>query len=110
MLFRSVLDTPHFSGGNSSLEALAVGAAVVTLPSPFLKGRLTYAWYQRLGIHDGVARTPSEYIDIAVRLGTNRQVREDLQRRILEASPLLFDDLQAVRELEYFFESACHGK
>lgn len=105
-----VLDTPHFSGGNSSLEALAVGAAVVTLPSPFLKGRLTYAWYQRLGIHDGVARTPSEYIDIAVRLGTNRQVREDLQRRILEASPLLFDDLQAVRELEYFFESACHGK
>ncbi len=99
-----ILDTPHFSGGNSSLEALAVGAAVVTLPSLYLKGRLTYAWYQRLGIYDCVAGTPDDYIAIAVRLGTDQQAREALQRRILEASHLLFDDLQAVRELEYFFE------
>lgn len=98
-----VLDTPHFSGGNSSLEALATGAAVVTLPSPFLKGRLTYAWYRRLGIMDCVAVTPEQYVTIAVRLGTDHSARKEISRRILQASHRLFDDVQVVRELESFF-------
>lgn len=103
-----VLDTPHFSGGNSSLEALAAGAAVVTLPSEFLKGRLTHAWYRRLGIKDCTAGTPEEYVDIAVRLGMDRILRTDIRSRIKAASHLLFDDPQAVRELESFFVKALH--
>lgn len=103
-----VLDTPHFSGGNSSLEALAAGAVVVTLPSEFLKGRLTYAWYRRLGIKDCIAGTPEEYVDIAVRLGTDQTMRAGIRSRIKSASHLLFDDQQAVRELETFFEEAVH--
>jgi predicted O-linked N-acetylglucosamine transferase (SPINDLY family) len=98
-----VLDTPHFSGGSSSVEALAVGAPVVTLPSPYLKGRLTYAWYKRLGIDDGIACSNEEYIATAVKLGTNPELRRDLTNRILDASHRLFDDLQFVRELEFFF-------
>lgn len=105
-----VLDTPHFSGGNSSLEALAAGAAVVTLPSEFLKGRLTHAWYRRLGIKDCIAGTPEEYVDIAVRLGTDQTMRADICSRIKAASHLLFDDRQAVRELETFFEEAVHNE
>lgn len=105
-----VLDTPHFSGGNSSLEALAVGAVVVTFPTEFLKGRLTYAWYRRLGIEDCIARTLEEYVDIAVRLGTDRAMRTEIRSRIKSASHLLFDDPQAVRELEFFFEKAVHNE
>ena len=99
-----VLDTPHFSGGNSSIEGLAVGAPIVTMPSPFLKGRITYAWYRKMGITDCIANSPAEYVDIAVRLATDRQAREDVRQRILGSSELLFDDLTAVRELEDFFE------
>lgn len=102
-----VLDTPHFSGGNSTVEGLAVGAASVTLPSAFSKARFGYAWYRKLGINDCIARDADDYVDIAVSLGTNRDLREHLQRRILEASPALFDDLQAVRELEAFLERVC---
>ena len=99
-----ILDTPHFSGGSSSVEALAVGAAVVTLPSRYLKGRLTYAWYRRLGIDDCIAYNADDYIRIAVRIGTDRKVRENLQWRIKEASHLIFDDKQALKELENFFQ------
>jgi predicted O-linked N-acetylglucosamine transferase (SPINDLY family) len=102
-----VLDTFHFSGGNSSVEGFAVGAPIVTLPSPFLKGRLTYAWYQRLGIQECIARNAEEYVTIAVALGTDRPRRVKLRQRIKAASQLLFDDLQAVRELEAFFERVC---
>ena len=38
----------------------------MTLPSDFLGGRLTLAMYERMGIHDGVAATPLEYITIAI--------------------------------------------
>lgn len=102
-----VLDTPHFSGGNSSVEGFAVGAPIVTLPSQFLKGRLTYAWYRTLGIEECIAWDADQYVDIAVGLGTDRERRDKLRRRIREASPALFDNLQAVRELEAFFEMVC---
>lgn len=102
-----ILDTPHFSGGSSSVEAFAVGTPIVTLPSQYLKGRLTYAWYARLGILDCIASNAEKYITTAVRLGTDQQARNDLSHRIRAASHLLFDDSQVVRELEIFFERVC---
>lgn len=100
-----VLDSPHFSGGSSSVEALAVGAVVVTLPSAFLKGRLTAAWYRQIGVTDCIAGSPEEYIAIAVRLGTDRVFRSSIRNRIMAAAQRLFDDSQYVRELEMFFEN-----
>jgi predicted O-linked N-acetylglucosamine transferase (SPINDLY family) len=105
-----ILDTPHFSGGNSSVEALAVGAVVVTLPSPFLKGRLTYAWYRRIGITDCIAQSLEEYVQIAVQLATDVTRREALRQKINQRNHLLFDDVQAVHELEGFFEMSHNGR
>jgi predicted O-linked N-acetylglucosamine transferase (SPINDLY family) len=99
-----VLDTPHFSGGSSSVEALAVGAPVVTLPSGYLKGRLTCAWYRRLGIEECIASDADDYIRIALKIGTDPKLRDELSRRIQEAAGRLFDDEVAVKELEDFFE------
>jgi len=104
-----VLDTPHFSGGSSSVEALARGAAVVTLPTPYLKGRLTLAWYRKIGIEECIAHNPEEYVGIAVRLGTDCAFREHIRSRIRGASHLLFEDCQYVRELEIFFQKALHA-
>jgi hypothetical protein len=43
-----MLDTLHFNGMNSSLEALAVGLPVVTLPTQLQRGRHTRAMYLKL--------------------------------------------------------------
>lgn len=103
-----VLDTPHFSGGSSSVEALAVGTPVVTMPSAYLKGRLTAAWYQRIGVTECIAADPAAYVAIAVRLANDVCYRDGVRQRIKGAAHLLFDDLQAVRELEAFFETGLH--
>ncbi len=54
----AVLDTIHFAGGVSSYEAFSMGAPIVTLPSGFMRGRMTYALYRKMGVMDCVPERP----------------------------------------------------
>jgi predicted O-linked N-acetylglucosamine transferase (SPINDLY family) len=101
------LAPPQFGGGKTSYEALAQGTPIVTLPSPYLRGRITYGLYRVMDVLDCVANTPEEYIQIAVRLGVDPAFRRSVRDKILASSDRLFEDHAAVRELEQFFESVC---
>ena len=101
-----LLDTIHFGGGNSSAEAFAVGTPIVTLPSPYLRGRLTYAWYRRMGFLECVADSPEEYVSIAVRLGTDQAFNAYAKGMIRRLSPVIFEDPGVVREIETFLRKA----
>jgi predicted O-linked N-acetylglucosamine transferase (SPINDLY family) len=101
-----MLDPIHFGGGNTSYEGFALGVPIVTLPSQFLRGRLTYAMYRQMGIPDLVAADTADYVRLAARLGTEPDYREQLRRRIREASGVLFDDVAVVGELEQFLLAA----
>src|SRR5690606_9305344 len=63
-----VLDPPVFGGGNTTLEALAAGRAVVTLPSPYLRGRLTQSMLRHIGRTDTIVPSITEYSRRAVDL------------------------------------------
>lgn len=102
----AVLDPVHFGGGNSTYEALGLGVPVVTLPGPFMRGRVTLACYRQMGFEDLVATTTQEYVALAVRLANDAPFREAMRGRIRERSGALFDDQLAVRELEAFLERA----
>jgi uncharacterized protein (TIGR03032 family) len=95
-----ILDPLHFGGGNSSYEALAMGTPVVTLPSEFLRGRITAGLYRKMLLTDCVVKTTDEYIALAVRLAKDQSFRETIRARIANLSPVLFDDLAEVRCLE----------
>ncbi len=97
-----LLDPLHFGGGNTSYEALAFGVPIVTLPSRFLRGRITLALYQQMQMLDGVVATPEEYIELAVRLGTEPDYRAHLRAKILEANGVLYENGAGVRALEAF--------
>ncbi len=101
-----LLDTFPFGGGNTSLEAFAFGTPVVTLASPLMRGRITYAAYRQMGIAGCVANDPAEYVSIAVRLGADPAWRRSVHERILANKHSLYDNRQAVRELEDFFLDA----
>jgi predicted O-linked N-acetylglucosamine transferase (SPINDLY family) len=101
-----VLDTPHFNGMNTSLEAFAMGTPIVTLPGAHQRGRHTAGMYRRMGVADGVAADAADYVRIAVRLGTDRAARESLRARILERCGVLFEDPSAPLEFGRFFETA----
>jgi predicted O-linked N-acetylglucosamine transferase (SPINDLY family) len=101
-----VLDTPLFNGMNSSLEALAVGTPVVTLPGRLQRARHTQAMYRSMRLDELVARTPAEYVRTAVAVARDPARREAFRRKILAAHDVLFENRDVVREFERFFETA----
>ncbi len=95
-----VLDPLHFGGGNSSLEAIAVGAPVVTLRGDYLRSRITSAIYAQIGFTELVASDVTSYANLAVRLATDRSYRSSVVERLNAAAQNLFDDHSAAKELE----------
>jgi protein O-GlcNAc transferase len=105
----AMLDTLHFNGMNTSLDALAVGTPVVTWPGEFQRGRHTQAMYRKMGLAQGIAQSAADYIDRAVRLGADAGYRTEVKDEILARNAALFEDAQVVREFERFFEEAVRG-
>jgi predicted O-linked N-acetylglucosamine transferase (SPINDLY family) len=101
-----LLDTIHFCGGNTSLEAFAFGLPVVTLPGKFLRGRLTFAFYQQMGVMDCVAENAESYVNIALKLANDTNWRNEIRSKISARADVLYEDMEAVHELERFFERA----
>lgn len=81
------LDTPDWSGCNSSLELLECGLPIVTLPGEFMRGRHTYAILTMMGIDELIADSPEAYIELAVRLAQNSEWRESLRTKIIKSYP-----------------------
>ncbi|MBV9125417.1 MAG: tetratricopeptide repeat protein, partial [Planctomycetes bacterium] len=102
----ALLDPIHFGGGNTSLEAFAVGTPVVTLAGQFLRSRITYACYRQMGLDECIARDAEDYVRIAVRLGTDPAWRQQVRARIEGARHVLFENPATVRELEGFLIEA----
>lgn len=102
----ALLDPFPFCGGNTSLEAFAMGGPVVTLPTALMRGRVTYAFYRRMGIDDLIARDPDHYVDLALRLAADPDWRAGIVARIRERSGRLFEDAEAVAGLAAFLDKA----
>jgi len=100
------LDPLHFGGGNTSFQALGLGIPVVTLPSGYMRGRVTAGCYRKMDYRTLIARDVNEYVDLAVRLGTDPGFNAQARAEINARSSALFEDLAAVREFEDFFRSA----
>jgi len=98
------LDTLTWSGGNTTLEAIACNLPVVTYPGEFMRGRHSYGILKMLGVTDTIATSETEYIDIAVRLGNDPQWRQNIVEKIKANHSNLYDDLECVRALEEFYQ------
>ena len=98
-----LLDPPYFSGVNTTYDGLSLGKAIVTLPSEFHRGRYTLGCYRKMGFDRCVASDAQDYVDKAVRLGTEPDYRASVAQAIDETSPVLFEDTQAVTEHERLF-------
>jgi predicted O-linked N-acetylglucosamine transferase (SPINDLY family) len=105
-----MLDTLHFGGSNTAYDAFAAGVPVVTLPGPLPRGRYTYALYRAIGIDDCIATSVADYVERALRLGTDRAARARLSARLRAAAPALYEQSAAVTQLEDFFTRACRGE
>jgi predicted O-linked N-acetylglucosamine transferase (SPINDLY family) len=102
----AVLDTPHFAGGTTSLEMFAVGVPILTWPGDYARSRQTQAYYRQMGIDGPVARSPEQYVELALRLAQDAAWRECLRAELLARAGVLYENDAAVRELESFLGAA----
>ena len=98
-----MLDTPHFNGMNTSLEAFAAGVPVVTLPSGLQRGRHTTGMYRKMGFMECVAQSADDYVRLALRVARDDAYRRHVGGEIDRRSDVLFEDRRAVNEFERFF-------
>lgn len=98
-----MLDPLHFGGGNTNYEAFAVGLPVITQPGSLMRGRIALGCYKQMEIADCIATSPEEYIRLAVNVGSNPELREQIHQTILQQQHLLFDNQRVIQELEAFF-------
>ncbi|OLP18805.1 hypothetical protein BST81_08685 [Leptolyngbya sp. 'hensonii'] len=103
------LDSIGFSGGNTTLDAIACALPVVTLPDAFMRGHLSAAMLRRLGLTETIAGNEQEYIDLAVTLGLDSTWRGQIRQQMEMRSPSLYHDRDCVLALESFWRQVVQG-
>ena len=102
------LDTIGWSSGGSIFEAIACRLPVITLPGELARSRQGYAILTQLKVTETIANDKASYVEIAVRLGMDGSLREEIVGRMVRGYPLLYSDTRSVTALEEFFrEQAC---
>lgn len=101
-----VLDTIPFCGGVTSMESLAVGTPVVTLPGAFARGRLTSGIYRQMGYQDCIAKDGDDYAALVSKLLKEPDFAADARRQIRAGADRIFHPVDAVRQHAKFFARA----
>ena len=104
------LDSFSWSGGVTTLKAIACHLPVVTCPGEFMRGRHSYAILKMLGVTDTIADNAAEYIDIAVKLGRDDRWRRSIVNRMTNARDRLYDDRECITALEDFYQRIVREK
>jgi len=91
------LDTPGWSGGNTTIQALSAGIPVVTLPGEFMRGRHSLAFCQIAGAPGLVAASPEDYVELAASPERRSSALANLD------ADALFEDKRPVVALDEFF-------
>ena len=102
-----LLDTLEWSGGKTTLEALACDLPAVTCPGELMRSRHTHAFLTRMGLSQTIAHDKAEYIRIAIALGRDSTLHAEIKNAIRAKKHLLFNDPSVIQALEAFYLNAC---
>ena len=101
-----LLDSPGWSGCNSTLESLTAALPMVTLEAPMMRGRHTAAILRRLGLERLIARDLDGYVATALALGADAALRQRIKGEIEARKEELYGDIAPVQALEEVLEAA----
>ncbi len=100
-----MVDSLHWSGGNTTLDALHAGLPVVTCPGRFMRGRQSMAMLRRLDCAELVVDSPQELAAIAVEIAHDRVRRNALAARIRGNQPALTQSDEPLLALDAILRS-----
>ncbi|MEW6496302.1 MAG: tetratricopeptide repeat protein [Cyanobacteriota bacterium] len=98
------LDTFSYSGGLTTLDAIACDLPIVTCPGELMRGRQSYAFLKILGVTETVAKNEADYIEIAARLGLTPKWRDSIIQHMRQRHSYLYDDQTCIAAVEEFYQ------
>ena len=103
-----LLDPIYFGGGISFSESMVVGTPTITMPTTFMRSRVTAGLYKQMKIpKPPIAKDMKEYVNLAVELATNKNKNNELRKTLKSAAKLhLFKNIKAAKLIEKFFEES----
>ena len=102
----AMLDSVRWSGGNTSLDAIACGLPIATRPGALMRARQSAAMLRIAGVPDLVADDEDGCVAIAARLAADREWREAMSGRMVEGAAALFDDAGPIEAFAAFLARA----
>ncbi len=101
-----MLDPLHFGGGNTTYEAIAAALPIITLPSGFMRGRVTLGCYRQMGLLNCVAHDAEEYVQLAIRVAQDEAFSHHVREQLAARRTELFADRGAIDVLAKFLTDA----
>jgi predicted O-linked N-acetylglucosamine transferase (SPINDLY family) len=99
------LDSVGWSGGNTSLEALAWGLPMVTFKANTMRGRHTAAILEGMSMGEWVADDRAGYVERAILLGEDQERRSEVSQLLMERSERIYSNSSSIRALEEFLRN-----
>ena len=104
------LDSYPLCGMSSSFDGMMLGVPIVTLPSDIPFGNWTAAIYDYIGVSGLTAKSVDEYIDIAMRLASDKDWRQQKSAEVLKASSRYVESKESADEFQQFIIKAWERK
>ena len=105
-----ILDTWPYGAGSTCYDIFSFNLPVVTWPGELIVGRMTQACYRKMAVDDLIVHSAEDYVSKAVQVANDGDYRKYITERISQASNVLFNDIEAVREHERLFEEAISAR
>src|SRR5690606_22525684 len=101
------LDTFYYGGGaNTVYDSIQAGIPMVTLEGSHHRARFASAVYKQMKLPEVITYTIDEYINKAIELAHHKEKRAMITDMLKANAHFIFEDINAVKELEAFFLSA----
>jgi protein O-GlcNAc transferase len=104
------LDSIGWSGGLTTMDAVACSLPIVTCPTSLMRGRHSFGILKHIGVTETIAANKAEYVELAVRLGLDQQWRSEIAQKIRMGRPRLSGDLTCIKKMEDFFRSVARKR
>lgn len=100
-------------GTTTTLEAVSCAVPTVIHRSAMIGGKMAWALYEHMGVRSTLATSVEQYIDIAVRLGTDAAFHAEVRAQLQQATDQehrLFEDPRAIESYVDWIERAVKDK
>ena len=100
------LDTFPYNAGTTASDALWAGLPILTIQGRSFSSRMAGSILSSMGLSEMIARSPSEYEDLAIKLASDKDLYTRIKKNLLEnrISCALFDTKKFTTHLESVYE------